>query len=97
MLDRNSILTLPQKDEVSSAIFPIGSRVITLYPQTTTFYPATICGHFIKGRVSDLLRFGSLRMFCSVPALMVVDSLILFLFPGLEHRPARPLDRLEEA
>ncbi|CAN0525485.1 unnamed protein product, partial [Laminaria digitata] len=50
-LRRSNILTLPRPEEASGAIFPVGSRVMTLYPQTTTFYPATISGPFVEGRV----------------------------------------------
>ncbi|CBN75642.1 conserved unknown protein [Ectocarpus siliculosus] len=49
-LRRSNILTLPRPEEASGAIFPVGSRVMTLYPQTTTFYPATISGPFVEGR-----------------------------------------------
>lgn len=49
---RSKILTLPRPEEASGAIFPVGSRVMTLYPQTTTFYPATVSGSFVEGRVS---------------------------------------------
>ncbi|CAM9323979.1 unnamed protein product, partial [Hapterophycus canaliculatus] len=47
---RSNILTLPRPEEASGAIFPVGSRVMTLYPQTTTFYPATVSGPFVEGR-----------------------------------------------
>eukprot|EP00752_Nemacystus_decipiens_P012029 g10664.t1 len=49
-LRRSNILTLPRPQEASGAIFPVGSRVMTLYPNTTTFYPATISGPFVEGR-----------------------------------------------
>lgn len=54
-LRRSNILTLPRPEEASGAIFPVGSRVMTLYPQTTTFYPATISGPFVEGRVRNFL------------------------------------------
>lgn len=52
-LRRSNILTLPRPEETSGAIFPVGSRVMTLYPHTTTFYPATITGNFVEGQVRE--------------------------------------------
>ncbi|CAM9868763.1 unnamed protein product [Ascophyllum nodosum] len=49
-LKRRSIRALPRPEEASGAIFPVGSKVMTLYPNTTTFYPATISGPPVKGK-----------------------------------------------